>query len=63
MNDNTQHNLELEDESLEMIDETADSAHDDELKKAVDEQMRNLRRQNLLIGAQSACNVVLQKKV
>ena len=33
----------------------------DELKEAIEEQMIKLRRQNMLIGSQAACSVVLQK--
>ena len=54
-------NVELE-ESVEMVDEGDTSKMDnDELKKAIEEQMRNLRRQSMLIGAQTACQVILQK--
>lgn len=53
-------NVELEGESLEMVDEQP-KMNDDELKKAIEEQMSNLRRQSILIGAQTACNVILQK--
>lgn len=37
--------------------------NEDELKKAVEEQMTKLRTQSMLLGAQSACSVVLQKIV
>lgn len=53
-------NVELEEESLEMVDEQPKMSND-ELKKAIDEQMSNLRRQSILIGAQTACSVILQK--
>ena len=33
----------------------------DPLKEAVEEQLRKIRRQNILIGAQTACKVVLEK--
>lgn len=35
--------------------------NEDELKKAVEEQMSKLRTQSMLLGAQSACSVVLKK--
>lgn len=54
-------NVELENESLEMVDESTENMSNDELKKAIEEQMSNLRRQSILIGAQTACNVILQK--
>lgn len=34
---------------------------DDELKTAVDEQLEKVRLSNLLIGAQTACRVILDK--
>ena len=33
----------------------------DELKEAIEAQMRKLQRQNMLIGAQTACHVILEK--
>ena len=54
-------NVELEEESLEMVDESASKMTDDELTKAIQEQMEKLRRQSMLIGAQAMCQVVLQK--
>jgi hypothetical protein len=53
-------NVELEEESLEMVDEQSNMSND-ELKNAIEEQMSNLRRQSILVGAQTACNVILQK--
>lgn len=62
MDENINTNVELEEDSLEMIDEGDTSKmSNDELKEAVENQMRNLRRQSILIGAQTACNVILQK--
>jgi len=60
MNENNT-NIELENESLEMVDESTQSMDNDELKNAIEEQMSKLRRQSILIGAQTACNVILQK--
>ena len=34
---------------------------EEELQKAVEEQMSKLRTQSMLLGAQSACSVVMQK--
>ena len=33
----------------------------DDLKKAIEEQLSKIRRQNILIGAQTVCKVVLDK--
>lgn len=55
MDENTT-NVELEEEKTD-----ASKMDNDELKNAIEEQMRNLRRQSILIGAQTACNVILQK--
>lgn len=54
-------NVELEEESLEMVDEPASKMTNDELTKAIQEQMEKLRRQSMLIGAQAMCQVILQK--
>lgn len=54
-------NVELE-ESVEMVDEGDTSKMDnDELKNAIEAQMRKLRTQSMLMGAQSVCQVILQK--
>lgn len=58
--DENQTTVELEEESLEMVDEQPKMSND-ELKKAIEDQMSNLRRQSILIGAQTACSVILQK--
>lgn len=54
-------NVELEEESLEMVDKPTDKMSNDELQKAIEDQMTKLRRQSILIGAQTACSVILQK--
>ena len=38
-----------------------DEMSNDELKKAVEAQVQMVRRQNLLVGAQSMCKVILEK--
>ena len=48
--------LELEQESLEAVDENVPAIED-----VVAEQMDKLRRQAMLLGAQSVCRVILQK--
>lgn len=53
-------NVELEEESLEMVDEKPKMTNDD-LKDAIETQMRNLRRQSILVGSQTACSVILDK--
>ena len=52
-------NVELEEEMVQEPD--ASKMDNDELKSAIDEQMSKLRRQSILIGAQTACSVILQK--
>ena len=44
----------------ESTEDQAESSKDP-LKEAVEEQLRKIRRQNILIGAQTACKVVLEK--
>ena len=54
--------LEEENTGTEIPDETDTSEMtNDDLKKAIDEQMSKLRRSSILIGAQTACNVILSK--
>lgn len=54
--------LEEENTGIEIPDESDTSKmSNDELKEAIENQMRNLRRQSILVGAQTACNVILQK--
>ena len=55
-------NVELEEETLEAVDKGDTSKMDnDQLKSAIEEQMRKLRTQSMLLGAQSICQVILQK--
>lgn len=43
---------------------TEDAAStDDMLKEAIESQMKKIAQQNILIGAQTACSIVLQKIV
>lgn len=59
--DENKTNVELEEESLEMVDETDVPMDKDELTKAVEAQMSKLRTQSMMLGAQAFCRVVLQK--
>lgn len=40
---------------------SVDKMSNDELKQAVEAQLQRVRRQNLLVGAQSMCKVILEK--
>lgn len=42
------------------VEETAESS-DDPLKEAIEDQLKKIRRQNMLIGFQTACRVTLEK--
>ena len=42
-------------------EEIEPEATDDPLKEAVEEQLKKIRTQSLLLGAQTSCNVILQK--
>lgn len=55
------HNVGLEEENLEVVDKPVAKMDNDELKNAISQQMDKLRRQALLLGAQSMCHVILQK--
>ena len=64
----TMMNSATEELSEEMIEEEAtdtekDEAFEDPLKEAIEAQMRKLQRQNLLIGAQTMCRVILDKVI
>ena len=43
------------------VTQEASPSTDDALKDAIDAQLKKISRQNLLIGAQTVCTVVLQK--
>lgn len=64
-NDNILHENEDGQLSLFEEDEVKENSNDteDPLKEAIEEQLKKIRRQNILIGAQTACHVVLQKIV
>ena len=55
---------ELSEEAIEeeVVTET-DEASEDPFREAVEAQMRKIRRQNMLIGAQTMCRVILDKVV
>ena len=53
-----------ENENTDPIEKEEDQkSADDQLKEAIESQMKKIARQNMLIGAQTACSVVLQKIV
>ena len=54
-------NHNVEEESLELVDKSASEMSNDQLKEAISQQMDKLRRQGLLLGAQSMCRVILNK--
>ena len=53
-------NVELEEETVEGTEE-ASVMDNDELKKAIEDQMSKLRRQSMLLGSQAMCRVILNK--
>lgn len=48
-------------DSIEDEITTVEEASKDPLKEAIEEQLRKVQRQNLLIGAQTCAHVILQK--
>ena len=50
-------------EDTEVVTTAADATEEDPLKGAIEEQLRKIQRQNLLIGAQTVCSVILEKIV
>lgn len=53
-------NVELEEENVE-AEEATSVMDNDELKKAIEDQMSKLRRQSMLLGSQAMCRVILNK--
>lgn len=54
-----------EPEQLSFVEEDVDTAtettEEDPLKDAIEAQLRKIQRQNMLIGAQTMCTVILEK--
>lgn len=48
-------------EQIESPDEVVTPNGDDQLKKAVENQLSKIRTQSILLGAQTSCSVILQK--
>ena len=46
---------------VEEVNSTKESVTDDALKDAIEVQLRKIQRQNLLIGSQTVCTVILEK--
>lgn len=45
----------------EVVEESTDNMSDDDLKQAIGDKLEEIRTQNLLLGAQVICSVILQK--
>ena len=56
-------NVELEEENVEMVSEEDTLMNPDELQKFFEKQLSKMRTQGMMIGAQAACSVILQKIV
>lgn len=55
-------NVELEEESLETVDEGETvKMSDDDLKSAIEAQMSKIRNQGMTLGFQVSCSSILQK--
>lgn len=52
---------EIEEQEFAADTPAVETEEKDPLKEAIEAQMRKLQRQNILIGAQTACRVVLEK--
>lgn len=59
----TEENKVLNEEMEQDIQDEETPEGEDPLKKAIEEQMTKLRTQSMLLGAQTACNVILQKMI
>lgn len=51
----------MSEEQVEEEVTTIEQEQEDGLKEAIEAQMRKLQRQNMLIGVQTACHVILEK--
>jgi hypothetical protein len=50
------------DEEINIIEKSEDHVtNDKELKDAIEETLSNIRRQSMLLGAQSMCRIILDK--
>lgn len=45
----------------EATSDSEPTGNDDALKGAIEDQLKKIQRQNLLIGAQTVCTIILQK--
>ena len=48
-------------EDIKVIEESTNNMPDDELKQAIEEKLEEIRTQNLLLGGQAICSIVLKK--
>ena len=51
----------MTEENKVLNEEMKSEATEDNLKEAVENQLKKIRTQSLLLGAQTSCNVILQK--
>ena len=51
----------VEEEQATPVESSDQSNEEDPLKEAINEQLKKIQRQNLLLGAQTICHTVLEK--
>ena len=51
----------VEEEQTTPVETSEQSIEEDPLKEAINEQLKKIQRQNLLLGAQTICHTVLEK--
>ena len=51
----------VEEEQITPVETSEQSNEEDPLKEAINEQLKKIQRQNLLLGAQTICHTVLEK--
>lgn len=61
MNNSITEELDKQPDPVEEDATTEQEGTEDPLKEAIEEQLKKIQRQNLLIGAQTMCSVILQK--
>ena len=51
----------VEEEQTTLVGTSEQNGEEDPLKEAINEQLKKIQRQNLLLGAQTICHTVLEK--
>ena len=61
MNEIIKNETTVEEEQTAPVEAPEQNSEEDPLKEAINEQLKKIQRQNLLLGAQTICHTVLEK--